>query len=103
MPRPRPDAPLELKARVRRHEVSTVIPVSVLGAFFEGPSRFTADDLARRSGVRLSSIYRWIYTMEELGWAERYDAVRTRGARRQVWRRIKGLAGLAALPSLYRP
>lgn len=83
-----------LKARVARHEISTVIPVRLLTALFTGPQTFTAEDLAQRANVRRSNIYRWLHTLEEIGWVERHDTIRTMGPREQVWRRIHKLQPL---------
>src|SRR5213593_3320299 len=79
------------KERVKRHEFSTVIPVTVLQALYEGPQTFTASDLAARAGVYKSNIYRWLYTFEKIGWVERYETIRTVGPREQVWRRVHRL------------
>lgn len=79
------------KASIARHETSSVIPVRVWKALYEGPQTFTADDLAQRSESRPSSIYRWLYAMEEQGWVERYDVLRSIGPRETIWRRVHHL------------
>ena len=85
-----------LKARVARHEISTVIPARLLSAFFTGPETFTAEDLAQRANVKRSSVYRWIHTLEEMGWVEpsTIETIRTLGPRERVWRRVHKLQPL---------
>lgn len=71
---------------------SYTVPTALLRELFAGPQSFTAKEVAGRMGIKPQTAYRWLYSLQELGWVEIYTKrLNVKGHREAVWRRTRNL------------